>query len=211
MKSHLYPALLFFLCLNISCNGKSTSQPQDEETIAQESSNILIVYLSRTNNTEAVAEMIQDFVGGEMVELQLKDPYPENYQEIVDQVDRENKSGYLPPLATEIENIDQYDTIFIGFPTWDMQLPPPMESFLHQYDLSGKTVIPFNTNGGYGIGSSFEDVQQIANESRILEGFSVEGGSERDGVLLAIKDERAREVWEEVKDWLQKIGVSENP
>lgn len=69
MKSHLYPALLFFLCLNISCNGKSTSQPQDEETIVQEGSNILIVYLSRTNNTEAVAEMIQGFVGGEMVAI----------------------------------------------------------------------------------------------------------------------------------------------
>ncbi len=58
------------------------------------------------------------------------------------QVVRENETGYL--------RIEKYDVLVIGFPTWDMQMPPPMKSFLHEYDLSGKTVIPFNTNTGYG-------------------------------------------------------------
>src|SRR5690606_16382924 len=121
MGNYLYVALLVFLGLNFSCDGNLKGQPQEENIIEQESDKILIVYLSRTNNTKAVAEMIQNQVGGDLVELQLQNPYPENYREIVEQVDRENETGYLPPLKTEIENIDQYDTIFIGFPSWDMQ------------------------------------------------------------------------------------------
>jgi multimeric flavodoxin WrbA len=68
----------------------------------------------------------------------------------VAQVVWENETGYLPPLKTKIDSIEKYDVLFIGFPTRDMQMPPPMKSFLHEYDLSGKTVIPFNTNAGYG-------------------------------------------------------------
>jgi flavorubredoxin len=83
-----------------------------------------------------------------MVQLELKTPYPDDYQEIVEQVDRENEAGYLPPLKTHIDNLKDYKTVFLGFPTWDMQLPPPMKSFLHQHDLSDKVVIPFNTHGG---------------------------------------------------------------
>lgn len=168
---------------------------------------ILIVYLSRTHNTKAVAEMIHAFVGGELVALELEKPYPENYRATVDQVVHENETGYLPPLKTKIDSIQKYDVVFIGFPTWGMQMPPPMKSFLHQYSLKGKTVIPFNTNAGYGIGSGFESVKELCPGSKILEGFSTTGGIERDGKLLVIKDERAKEVEVEVKKWLQKIRV----
>lgn len=119
------------------------------EGIAQDntdSEEVLIIYLSRTNNTEAVAEIIQDEVGGKLVKLELESSYPEVYDEIVAQVDRENETGYLPPLKTQIENIQDYNTIFIDFPTRNMQLPPSMKSFLNENDLSGKTVIPFNKN-----------------------------------------------------------------
>src|SRR5690606_37859310 len=115
------------------------------------SEKILIVYLSRTNNTKAVAEMIHENVGGRLVALELKTPYPENYKATVDQVARENETGFLPALKTTIDNIKKYDIVFIGFPTWGMQLPPPMKSFLKHHDLSGKMIVPFNTNGDYGI------------------------------------------------------------
>lgn len=167
-----------------------------------DSQNVLIVYLSRTNNTEAIAEIIQDEVGGDLVELELETPYPEDYDAIVAQVDRENETGYLPPLKTQIENIQDYDTVFLGFPTWDMQLPPPMKSFLNEYDLSDKTVIPFNTNGGYGVGSGFQDVEERCPDCNNLEGFSIKGGLERDGIYLDIKGERREEVRTEVKEWL---------
>src|ERR1700751_6098306 len=115
------------------------------------SDKILIVYLSRTSNTKTIAEIIHKKVGGTLVALQLEKPYPEDYRETVQQVVHENETGYLPPLRTKIDSSESYDIVFVGFPTWGMKLPPPMKSFLHQYDLSGKTVIPFNTNDGYGI------------------------------------------------------------
>ena len=87
-----------------------------------------------------------------------------------------------------------------------MQLPPPMKSFLNGYDLSGKTVVPFNTNGGYGVGSTFETVSQLCPDSNVLEGFSTKGGVERDGILFVMEGEKEKQVQEEVANWLKKIG-----
>ncbi len=170
---------------------------------------IVIVYLSRTENTEAVAKLIQEKVGGNLIALEKQDPYPENYQEIVAQVDRENEEGYLPPLKTKLENLKDYDILFVGFPTWDMQMPPPMKSFLTENDLSGKTVIPFNTNAGFGVGQGFDQLRELCPDSKILEGFSVEGGYEKKGVLLAIKGERKETVEDQIITWLTRIGLLE--
>ncbi|HSI75881.1 MAG TPA: flavodoxin, partial [Lunatimonas sp.] len=121
----------FLLCIFLLSSLGSSCQTSESPEIAPVSSDrILIVYLSRTKNTKTVAEIIQQEVGGNLVELELEEPYPENYQAIVDQVSQENETGYLPPLKTEIENINQYEVIYLGFPTWGMQLPPPMKSFL---------------------------------------------------------------------------------
>jgi flavodoxin len=204
MKSEWTFTLLFTAFFGlISCSSKS--QNTIAKNVNQE--NILIVYLSRTNNTKAIAEIIQKNVGGKLVALELEKPYPENYKAIVEQVSKENETGYLPPLKTKIYSMEKYDVVFIGFPTWGMQLPPPMKSFLHQYDLSGKTVIPFNTNAGYGVGSSFETVKKLCPNSKILEGFSTKGGIERDGVFFVMKGEKEKQAQDEVRKWLQKIGM----
>jgi flavodoxin len=168
---------------------------------------ILIVYLTRTGNTEAVAGMIRQKTGGDLIALELENPYPKDYQAIVRQVDEENERGYLPPLKTKIGNIQTYDTIFLGFPTWDMQLPPPMKSFLNAYDLSRKTVIPFNTNAGYGTGSSFTQVKRLCSGCTILEGFEIKGGIERDGILFVMEGDKEKEARMKVDQWLNKIGM----
>lgn len=168
---------------------------------------ILIVYLSRTGNTKAIAEIIQANVGGALVSLELEKPYPADYQTTVQQVVEENESGFLPPLKTKIDSIEKYDVVFVGFPTWGMKLPPPIKTFLKQYDLSGKTIIPFNTNAGYGVGSSFQTVKELCPKSKVLEGFEMKGGAEQDGVLLAIRDEKRNEAETKVKIWLRKIKV----
>jgi len=199
--------LLAFLFLVSACSSTQTERIDAETGTDVAAGKILIVYLSRTKNTKAVAEMIQKNVGGKLVAIELEKPYPENYQATVAQVASENQSGYLPPLKTQIDSIGQYDVVFFGFPTWGMQLPPPMKSFLKQYDLSGKTIIPFNTNGGYGIGSTFETVKQLCPDSKILEGYSTRGGLERDGQLLMIKDEKARQTEDEIKQWLEKLKM----
>ena len=203
--THLLVAF-FLLVTSCSLSEKNIIVKNDTLTTIQPNK-VLIVYLSRTNNTKAIAEIIQSNMGGKLVALELENPYPENYQAIVAQVAKENETGYLPPLKTKIDSIENYDVVFVGFPTWGMKLPPPMKSFLRQYDLKGKTVIPFNTNAGYGIGSSFETVKELCPNSKLLEGFEMKGGIERDGVLLAIKDEKRKEAESKVKQWLQKIGL----
>ncbi len=197
--SFAWLCIAFFGLVSCSSKAQNTAFQNGNE-------NILIVYLSRTNNTKAIAEMIHEQVGGDLVALELENPYPEDYDTIVKQVAEENDTGFLPPLKTKVET-DQYDTIFLGFPTWGMQLPPPMKSFLHQYDLSGKTVIPFNTNAGYGVGSSFETVEKLCPDANLLEGFSIQGGIERDGILFVTEGEKAEEAEKEVTKWLQEIEM----
>jgi flavodoxin len=197
--------LLAFFLLIWACSSSQTEDIQANMDATLGPDKVLIVYLSRTNNTKAIAEIIHKNVGGTLVALELEKPYPENYRATVDQVARENETGFLPLLKTRIDSIQHYDVVFIGFPTWGMQLPPPMKSFLKQYDLSGKTIIPFNTNGGYGIGSSFQTVAELCPNSKILEGFTTRGGLERDGQYLVIKDKKAIEAETNVKKWLQKV------
>lgn len=200
--------LLFAIFLLIaSCSSSQVQEVNTGTKTTLASDKVLIVYLSRTNNTKAIAEIIQQNVGGSLVALELEKPYPENYQATVQQVADENASGYLPPLKTKIDSIQKYDVVFVGFPTWGMQLPPPMKSFLKQYDLSGKTIVPFNTNGGYGIGTSFQTVKELCPTSNVLEGFTIRGGSERDGQYLVLKDEKRKEAEKGVKQWLQKLGL----
>ena len=201
--------LLLTICSPAGCT--SAQKPVVETTVSKPERKILIVYLSRTNNTKAVAEFIRDEVGGDLVPIELEKPYPADYQTTVDQVAKENETGFLPPLKTKIENIGKYDTIFVGFPTWGMQLPPPMKSFLRQYDLSGKTIVLFNTNAGYGVGSSFTTVKELCPNSTVLEGFEIKGGIERDGVLFVMEGEKEREARTKVKEWLQKIGLLKQP
>ncbi|WP_286807271.1 MULTISPECIES: flavodoxin [unclassified Marinimicrobium] len=204
IKAVLVGLILLAALLGFASNVSSEDLEVGREVLGDK---VLIVYLSRTQNTKAVADIIQEAVGGDSVALELETPYPEDYDTIVAQVDEENETGYLPPLKTEIENIDGYDTVFVGFPTWDMQMPPPMKSFLHENNLSGKRVIPFNTHGGYGVGSGFETVEMLCSESTILEGFSVKGGLERDGIYLSIEGERKDEVRSKVHDWLERIEI----
>ena len=198
--------LAFFLLI-VACTTSGKKYVKDEVNHTSDSGNILIVYLSRTNNTKAIAEIIQHNVGGTLVALELEKPYPENYQATVQQVVKENETGYLPPLKTKIDSIEKYDVVFIGFPTWGMQMPPPVKSFLHEYNLSGKTVVPFNTNAGYGVGSGFQTVKELCPDSKILEGFSIKGGVERDGIYFVMEGEKEKQAQDEIKKWLQNIKL----
>lgn len=176
-------------------------------TVIDSNKKILIVYLSRTNNTRAIAQIIQKQVGGDLVALELSNPYPANYQAIVAQVADENEKGFLPPLKTKIDSMAKYDIVFVGFPTWGMRLPPPMKSFLKQYDLSGKTVIPFNTNAGYGIGSTFQTVKELCPNSTVPDGFTTRGGIERDGILFMMEGEKEKQAQAEIQTWLKKLKI----
>ncbi|QEM06685.1 flavodoxin [Mucilaginibacter rubeus] len=197
MKKVIVYCLLICLCTMTSCSKAQTTTAKK----------ILIVYLTRTKNTEAVARMIQKDIGGKLVALELVNPYPADYRAHVAQMVQENQDNFLPPLKTKIDSIGKFDIVFVGFPTWDMKIPPPIKTFLKQYDLSGKTVVPFNTNAGYGVGSGFETVKELCPKSKVLEGYSTKGGIERDGILFVMKDDKERQVNAEVQEWLKKIGL----
>lgn len=213
MKTNmLYCFILSIFLSSISCTRAEESVTSKEQTLSgnQDSlgnKNILIVYLSRTKNTKVLAEIIQQKTAGRIIEIEIETPYPEYYQTMVDQVAEENRTGYLPPLKTNIQNLESYDIIFVGFPTWGMQLPPPIKSFLSKYDLKGKTIIPFNTNAGYGIGSSLATIKQLAPNSRIIDGYSTQGGKERDGIFFVMEGSKAEQVDKDVEIWLTKIGL----
>ena len=200
--------LLTSFLLILGCSSSQMKDMNAKLDSTLKSDKVLIVYLSRTNNTKTIAEIIHKNTGGTLVALELEKPYPENYRATVEQVVRENETGYLPPVKTKIDSIQNYDVVFVGFPTWGMKLPPPMKSFLKQYDLSGKTIVPFNTNDGYGIGSSFETVKELCPKSKILDGFSIKGGTESDGRTRLSKEENIKDAETKVKKWLQEIKLS---
>ncbi len=208
MKNRITIAVLLTVSVSIF---SSCSKAQNSSTIMKDTSGdkVLIVYLSRTKNTKAVAQIINGFIGGKLVELQLQNPYPEDYHANVEQVVRENETGFLPPLKTKIDSIKNYNVVFIGFPTWDMKIPPPVKSFLKQYDLSGKTVVPFNTNAGYGVGSGFQTVKELCPGSSVLEGYETKGGIEKEGVLFVMEGNKKKKVETELKKWLQRLKMIE--
>src|SRR5580704_5170888 len=139
MKRTVVLLLTISTILCLASGPSRAQQPAANSQRVPPEKNTLIVYLSRTNNTKAIAEIIHQQVGGTLVALELETPYPADYRETVQQVVRENETGFLPHLKTKIDRIEQYDFVFLGFAACGMQLLPPVKGFLYQYNLKGKT------------------------------------------------------------------------
>ncbi|MBL9217023.1 MAG: hypothetical protein JNG82_00935 [Opitutaceae bacterium] len=139
----------------------------------------LVAYFSRSGNTRVIAGQIHRALGTDLFEIEPVTPYPEDYEQTVEQARRERDRGYEPPLKSTVANIAAYETIFLGFPIWGETAPPIIRSFLSRHDLSGKTLIPFITHGGYGLGSSLSVLAQHALRARLVEGLTMEADQER--------------------------------
>lgn len=170
------------------------------------SKTLLIVYYSRTGNTKAVAELIQEKVGGDLVQIETEEKRPTNYQKEVEQNVQEQEREVLPELTTIIPDFEKYERIFVGTPTWNMALPQAVVSFLDSYDFNGKTIIPFNTHGGYGAGSTFSQISSNTKGANVLEGYTVKGGEETNGLMLIIKDKNREKVSKKIDTWLEIIN-----
>lgn len=129
---------------------------------------------NQQGTTEYVADLIQEYVGGDMHLIQTAEPYPEDYDAVVDQNHQEQEENVVPELQSTDLDMSQYDTIFIGYPIWATTIPQPIVSFLSQYDLTGKTIIPFCTHAGYGSGSSYDEIQELCPNSEVRTGLAVE-------------------------------------
>lgn len=151
--------------------------------------NILIVYYSRKGqnywagsiknlpkgNTAVAAEFIQKAVGGDIFEIDTVNPYPEDYTACINQAKAELRSKARPEIKKYLDSIEKYDTIFVGFPNWWGTMPMCMFTFLEHYDFGGKTVIPFCTNEGSGMGSSEKDLKKVCKGADLKPGLSITG------------------------------------
>jgi flavodoxin len=150
-------------------------------------SRVLVAYLSRTGNTRVLATQIRRARQADMFEIETAQPYPEDYEETVEQARRERESGYEPQLKARIGNAGVYDTIYLGFPIWGMSAPSPIRTFLTTHDLAGKTLVPFITHGGYGLGDSIDVVTEHAPQARIRDALSMQADQERQTLATVTK------------------------
>ena len=148
-------------------------EPAESETpTAGDSSSVLIAYFSWSGNTEQVARIIQQETGGDLFEIAPATPYTDDYNELLDIAQQEQSDNARPELASLVENWEQYDTIFIGYPNWWNDAPMAVYTFLESYDWDGKTLIPFNTSASGGFGRSLSGLEESASGAAILEGIS---------------------------------------
>ena len=164
---------------------------------ATTSASIVTDHETRYGATEYIANLIREEVGGDLYSIEVAEPYSTDFNEVVDKNHTEMSENYLPELIGESPDISQYDTIYIGYPVWATTIPQAVRTFLSQYDLSGKTVIPFCTHNGYGKGRSERDIAEICPASEVPEG-------------VAINSENILSSQETVRQWLDKIGLTKN-
>lgn len=139
--------------------------------------NILIAYFSRTGNTETVANMIAEETRGTLFAIVPETPYPEEYSACTTVAQQEQNDNARPALATHVENMDEYEVIFVGYPIWWGTMPMMLFTFLEEYDFNGKTIVPFCTSGGTGLGRSVSDIRTLCPDATVADGFTVSGSS----------------------------------
>ena len=154
----------------------------------------LVIYFSRAGenyfggklmniekgNTEVIAEYIQELTGADLFKVAPAVEYPEDYMKCIDVAKKEMQSNARPEIKESLNDISDYDTIFIGFPNWWGTLPMPMFTQLEQLDFTGKTVKAFVTHEGSGFGSSEKDIKKLCSGADIKKGLSIPGAEVHD-------------------------------
>jgi flavodoxin len=171
-------------------------------------SKYLIVYFSRpgnnyvggrianlpVGNTEVVAKMIHKIMGGDIFRIESVNAYPADYTETTEVAEQELRANARPKLTGHLESMASYNVVFLGYPNWWGTMPMPVFTFLEEYDLSGRKIVPFCTHEGSGIGRSVTDIKKLCPRSTILDGLAVRGGD-------------AKNAHNEVSAWLSNIGI----
>lgn len=173
-----------------------------------EQNRILIAYFSRKGNnyvngeiinlaignTEVIARKLQELTGSDLFPIETTAAYPEDYRETTEVAKVELRQNARPELTGRVPDMDGYDVVFLGYPNWWGTMPMAVHTFLEQYDFSGKTVVPFCTHEGSGMGHSERDVQKLCPKARVPAGLAIRGG-------------RVNDADEELKKWLGKLNI----
>ena len=189
-------------------SAEKTSSPEKKSAQASADKKILVVYFSRTGeeynvgritkgNTAIVAEYIAQKTGADTFEIKPAKPYPDEYEACTELAKRELESNVRPALEKNIENLAQYDTIFVGYPIWWGALPRVMMTFLETNDLSGKTIIPFCTHGGSSLAGTEQEITEACPNAKILSGLAIVGKTAQNDFPTVQKD---------VDAWLKGLG-----
>ena len=172
----------------------SEEPAESEPSTTGDSSSVLIAYFSWSGNTEQVAQIIQQETGGDLFEIAPATPYTDDYNELLDIAQQEQSDDARPELAGQVENWEQYDTIFVGYPNWWSDAPMAVYTFLESYDWSGKTLIPFNTSASGGFGRSLSGLEESAAGASILDG-------------IFFTERTLGDAQSEVTTWLDGLGL----
>ncbi|MBR1627525.1 MAG: flavodoxin [Bacteroidales bacterium] len=192
-------------CSQSNANGENKSNNNKNNTeMNTQKEKVLVVFFSQAGeqysvgnievgNTKIVADYICKYIGCNQFEIKAEKDYNMPYMKLIEVAKAETKSGELPAYKGKVENIDQYETIFIGGPVWWGTYPQVMFTFFKDYDLNGKTIIPFTTHEGSGLASCVDDVKKAYPKANVLNGFSMYGHDVRTGEKKVI-------------EWLKKLG-----
>lgn len=147
-------------------------------------------------NTQYVAYLIQQATGGDIFRIEPTTPYPMNHAELEEVATEEKRQNAMPEIAAQVEDMEQYTTVFLGYPNWYADMPRIIYSFLDQYDLSGKTIVPFVTSGGSGFSNTIGTIQDLEPDATVItDGYS-------------ISRTRMEEAETGVADWLTGLGYA---
>ena len=166
----------------------------DSGVDATTSASVVIQDGDQMGTTELVARMIQEQTGGDLFLIETAEPYPTDFQDVVDQNHQELADGIRPALAGSVD-LSAYDVIFVGYPVWASSVPTPVLSLLEGQDLGGKTVIPFCTHDGYGAGGSYAEIARSCQDAVVEDG-------------LAVESSRASSAQTAVRTWLDGLDLS---
>lgn len=148
------------------------SQPEE----SPEEGGTLVAYFSWSGNTRQMAEVIAQETGADLFEIATVTPYTDDYNTLLDVAQQEQGEDARPELNAQVENWDDYDTIFVGYPNWWSDAPMAVYTFLESYDFTGKTLIPFNTSASGGFGRSLTGIEESAAGATMLEGLDLTEG-----------------------------------
>lgn len=203
MKAVKFLAVMVLgLLMAVSCSGNksqnSTSENGDSSTTAKaeqgkKDGKILIVFFShagdnyavgnvKVGNTKLVADEVKRLTGGDIFEIVPEKSYDMPYDQLTEYAKKEAENKEFPAFKGEIKDINRYDTVFVGSPIWWGTYPRVMFTFFSKYDLNGKTIIPFTTHEGSGLGSVEEDLKRLYPDANVTEGFSMPGHEVRTGM-----------------------------
>lgn len=180
--------------MNTIPDSSENSNVKSTQSSKANNEKILVVYYSLTGNTKDIANIIKNETGADIFEIKSEFDY---YRKDVEEVVKEHLSeGYKPKLTSSLQNIDQYDLIFIGSPVWWFSIPPPVTSFLSQYELKGKKVVPFCTCGS-DYGDFFKQFEKECSDAKLLKGIS----------FTKNQLSKNNNVEKDIIEWLKEIGI----